>query len=248
MTFRRRLLVLGATLAALTACATAQKPGVRDLTPAERDSLSQILEPLLTAAGLWRGPADGCAAAFGVAEGETIVTLVIPHAPCRVKLVLTEGALTRLDRATLRVVLAHDLAHLQLGHPDARQQRDEERKQTEKQVGAATGAAKKAASFIPVVGGLVGKGIGTAKKAATAVMEAHGNPYLPEEERAADTLTMTYLSQAAEPRGCAFATLLQERLWSSTGDVWTLWVHEHPVSAERVAAVAEPCPEATAAS
>ena len=233
-------------MATLAGCATASGPGKpRDLTPAERDSLSQILEPLLTAAGLWRGPADGCAAAFGVVEGEPIVILVTPHAPCRVKLVLTQGALTKLDRETLRVVLAHDLAHMQLGHPEARQQREEERKKTEKQVGTATGAAKKAASFIPGVGGLVGKGIGTAKKAATAVMEAHGNPYLPEEERAADAQTVTYLGQAGSS-GCALAALLRDRLRSSTEDAWTLWVHQHPVTDERVAALAEPCPQAGA--
>ena len=120
-------------MAALAAaCATAPGTGkVRELTPGERDSLSQTLEPLLTAAGLWRGPADGCAAAFGVVEGEPIVVLITPHAPCRVKLVLTEGALTKLDRETFRVVLAHDLAHLQLGHPEARQRREEERKESE---------------------------------------------------------------------------------------------------------------------
>ena len=176
------------------------------------------------------------------------MTLVTPHAPCRVKLVLTEGTLTRLDRATLRAVLAHDLAHLQLGHPEARQQREEERKQTEKQVGVGhRRGRRRPRSFIPGVGGLVGKGIGTAKKAATAAMEAHGNPYLPEEERAADALTVTYLSQA-EPCGCAFATVLRERLRSSSEDAWTLWVHQHPVSAERVAALAEPCPEGAAGS
>ena len=229
-------------MATLAGCATASGPGKpRDLTPAERDSLSQILEPLLTAAGLWRGPADGCAATFGVVEGEPIVILVTPHAPCRVKLVLTQGALTKLDRETLRVVLAHDLAHMQLGHPDARQQREEERKKTEKQVGTATSAVKKAAGFIPVVGGLVGKGIGTAKKAATAMMEAHGNPYLPEEERAADAQTVTYLGQAGSS-GCALPALLRERLRSSSEDVWTLWIHQHPVTAERAAALAEPCP------
>ena len=105
----------------------------------------------------------------------------------------------------------------------------------------ATGAAKKAVGFIPVVGGLVGKGIGTAQKAASAAMEVHGNPYLPEEEHAADAQTMSYLGQV-EPSGCALATLLRERLRSSTEDAWTLWVHQHPVTAERIAAVAEPCP------
>jgi hypothetical protein len=80
---RGRQLGLGVALAALTGCATASGSAkVRELTPAERDSLSQVLEPLLTAAGLWRGPAEGCAAAFAVVDGEPIVTLLTPHAPC----------------------------------------------------------------------------------------------------------------------------------------------------------------------
>jgi Zn-dependent protease with chaperone function len=239
----RQLLALGAIPAVLTACATSSKPGKpRDLTPAERASLSATLEPLLTAAGLWRGPSDGCAAALGVVEGEPIVVLVTPSAPCRVKLVLTEGALAKLDRGTLRVVLAHDLAHLQLGHPEARLEREEERKKTEKNVKTATGAAKKAASFIPVVGGFLGKGISTAQKASTAAMEAHGSPYLPEEEHAADVEASRYLSQVGASE-CGLASLLRERFRSSSEDAWTLWVHQHPVTAERVAALSGPCPE-----
>jgi Peptidase family M48 len=210
---RPRGLALGLGLLALSACATTAEPGKpRELTPAERDSLSQILEPLLTAAGLWRGPVDGCAAAFAVVPDEPIGVEVIPHAPCRVKVVLTEGALTRLDRATLRVVLAHELGHLQLGHEDARQQRAEERKKTEKGVKTASSAASKAASLIPGVGGWVSKGIGTARKAATAAMEAQGHAYLGEEERAADGLAVTYLNDM-ESSGCrALVTLLAERL------------------------------------
>jgi hypothetical protein len=233
-------------LAALTACATTSEPGkARGLTPAERDSLSQTLEPLLMAAGLWRGPADGCAAAFVVVPEASIGTEVIPHAPCRVRLVLTEGALTDLDRGTLRVLLAHELGHLQLGHEDARQQRAEERKKTEKGVKSASGAASKAASLIPGVGGWVSKGIGTARKAATAVMEAQGNPYLGDEERAADALAVTYLNEV-ESSGCrALVTLLSERLRDSAEDAWTPWLHEHPVSTERVDALAAACPTAS---
>jgi predicted Zn-dependent protease len=231
---------------ALTACAAtpdASKP--RDLTPAERDSLSQVLEPLLTAAGLWRGPVDGCAAAFVVVQEEPIGAEVTPHAPCRVKLVLTEGALTRLDRATLRVVLAHELAHLQLGHEDARQERAEERKKTEKGVKSASSAASKAASFIPGVGGWVSKGIGTTRKVATAAVEAQENAYLGEEERAADALTVTYLNEV-ESAGCvALVRLVAERLRDSAEDAWTIWLHEHPVSTDRVEALAGPCPAAS---
>ncbi len=52
---RPRDLLLGVALVTLGACATASAPAkARDLTPAERDGLSQVLEPLLTAAGLWR--------------------------------------------------------------------------------------------------------------------------------------------------------------------------------------------------
>jgi hypothetical protein len=243
VTIRRRRLVLGVALALLSGCATTPGSGkARELTPAERDSLSRTLEPLLSAASLWRGPGEGCAAAYGVVDGEPIVVLITPHAPCRVKLALTEGAMAKLDRETLGVVLAHDLAHLQLGHPEARQKREEERKATEKQVKTATGVAKKGVGFIPVVGGFIGKGISTAQKATFAAMQAHGNPYLPEEEREADAATVKYLD-AAGSAGCALAALLHERLRSSTEDAWTLWVHQHPVTDERVAALAEPCPK-----
>jgi hypothetical protein len=241
-----RRLLLGVGLGALTACASTTpgaggKPG--ELTPAERDSVSKVLEPLLTAAGLWRGPADGCAAAFQLVPDEPIGVEVMPHAPCRVKLVLTRGALTQVDRATLRVVLAHELGHLQLGHEDARLARAEERKKTEKNVKTATSAASKAARLIPGVGGWVSKGIGTARKAATAAMDAQGDAYLGEEERAADEQAVKYLNEV-ESSGCrALVTLLAERLRDSAEEAWVPWLHEHPVSTERTGAVALLCPD-----
>jgi hypothetical protein len=192
-----RELVLGVALISLAACATASTPAKpRALAPAERDSLSQTLDPLLTAAGLWPGPADGCAADFGVVEEDLVAVVLMPHAPCRVRLVLTEGTLARLDRATLRALLAHEIAHMQLSHPDALQARADARKQTQKEVKTASGAASKAASFIPGVGGLVSKGIGTARKGVTATMEMGGNPYLPEEEQAADAMAVMLLNEA----------------------------------------------------
>ena len=240
---RTYAVAIGVALLWLTACAgTPQAGKPRDLTPAERDSLSQVLEPLLTAAGLWRGSVDGCAAAFAVVPDEPMGVEVIPHAPCRVKLVVTEGALTRLDRATLRVVLAHELGHLELGHEEARVARAEERKKTEKGVKTASGAASKAVSFIPGVGGWVSKGIGTARKATTAAMEAQGNAYLGEEERAADARAVAYLNEA-EASGCrALVTLLSERLRDSAEPAWTPWLHEHPVSTERIEALGAVCP------
>lgn len=241
-----RELVLGVALISLAACATAPAPAKpRALTPAERDGLSRALEPLLTAAGLWRGPADGCAADFGVVEGDLVVVVLTPHAPCRVRLVLTEGTLSQLDRAALRALLAHEIAHMQLGHPEARQARADAQKQTEKEVKTASRAASKAASFIPGVGGLVSKGIGTARKGVTTAMEMQGTPYLPEEEQAADAMAVTLLNEAEASSCRALASLLEERLRTPEEDAWIVWIHAHPVSAERIEALAGLCPRAS---
>ena len=240
-----RELVLGVALLSLVACATASgPPKPRAVTPAERDSLSQTLEPLLTAAGLWRGPADGCAADFGAVDGEVIAVAVLPHAPCRVRLILTGTTLSQLDRAALRALIAHEIAHMQLSHPEARQARADAQKQTEKQVKTASGVASKAAGFIPGVGGLVSKGIGTARKGVTAAMEMHGTPYLPEEEQAADAMAATIMNEGEASSCRALTELLEARLRSSEEAAWALWLDAHPVSAERIEALAAPCPGA----
>ena len=144
-------------------------------------------------------------------EEDLVAVVLMPHAPCRVRLILTEATLARLDRATLRALLAHEIAHMQLGHPDARQARADAQKQTEKKVKTASGAASKAASFIPGVGGLVSKGIGTTRKGVTAAMEMQGTPYLPEEEQAADAMAVTLLNEVEASSCRALASLLEER-------------------------------------
>ena len=188
----------------------------------------------------------GAPPTFGVVEADVIAVVLTPHAPCRVRLVLTEVTLTRLDRATLRALLAHEIAHMQLSHPDARQARADAQKQTEKKIKTASSAASKAVSFIPGVGGLVSKGIGTARKGVTAAMEMAGTPYLPEEEQAADAMAVTLLNEA-EPSSChALVGLLEERLRKPDEDAWAPWIHAHPVTAERIEALAGPCPRAPA--
>src|SRR5262245_3092658 len=242
-----RELLLSVCLCAVVGCATS--PGTlkaRDLAPSERASLSEILEPLLTAAKLWHGPADGCAAAFVALEGDAVELVLTPHAPCRVRLVLTEETLTRVDRATLRVLLAHEIAHMQLGQLDARQARAAAQKQTQKGVKSAASVGSKAASLIPGVGGLISQGIGTAKKAATMAMEMRGNPYLPEEEQAADAMAVTLLNEV-EPASCrALPGLLEARLRAPDDADWALWLHVHPVTADRIHALAVPCPGSAA--
>jgi len=208
--------------------------------------VSGALEPLLTAAKLWRGPDDGCAAAYGVVEADVIGAEVTPHAPCRVRLILTQVTLTTLDPATLRALLAHEIAHMQLSHPEARQARMDEQKATEKNIKTASSAASKAVSFIPGVGGLVSKGIGTARKGVTMAMEMRGTPYLPEEEQAADAMVVTLLN-AAQPSSChALTGLLEERLQKPDDHAWAPWVDVHPITAERIAALTGPCPDPAA--
>jgi hypothetical protein len=238
---------LGLVLLALVGCAVPSRPAKpRELTPAERDRASEALEPLLTAANLWHGPADGCAAAYAAVEGDPVGVALTPHAPCRVRLVLTTGALTRLDRAALRALLSHEIAHMQLGHADTLQARADAKKQTEEGVKTASRAASKAVGFIPGIGGFISSGIGATRQVATAAMEMQGNPYLPEEEQAADGMAVTLLNES-EPLSCrALVVLLEERLQAPDDRAWSPWVHAHPVTAARIDALSVPCPDSAA--
>jgi Peptidase family M48 len=242
-----RRTMLGVALITLVGCAAGAVPAKpRELTAAERERVSEVLEPLLTAANLWHGAADGCAAAYSAVEGDVIGVALTPHAPCRVKLVLTTGALTRLDRAELRAVLSHEIAHLELGHADALQARVDARKQTEQGIKTASRAASKAVGFIPGIGGFISSGIGATRQVATAAMDVHGDPYLPEEEQAADAMAVTLLNQG-EPLGChVLIALLEERLRAPDDQAWAPWAHTHPVSAARIEADSVPCPDPTA--
>jgi Zn-dependent protease with chaperone function len=242
-----RPIALAVALIAIAGCATAARsPKTRELTAAERDRASEALEPLLAAANLWHGPADGCAAVFSAVDGDVVGAAVTPHAPCRVRLVLTTGTLTRPDHALLRAMLSHEIAHMQLGHADALQARVDAKKQTEQGIKTASRAASKAVGFIPGIGGFISSGIGASRQVATAAIEMQGNPYLPEEESAADAMAVTLLN-ATEPLGChALIALLEERQRAPDDQAWAPWVHVHPVSAARVEAIRAVCSDPTA--
>ena len=240
---------LGLALLAVSACATAptfEKP--HDPTPTDRKRLSEALEPLLRGAKLWRGPDDGCPASFGIVDGEEVALALAPHAPCRVRLVLIHGTLTRLDGPAIRAVLAHEIAHMQLEHYDARQARADARKETQKNVKTASSAASKAASLIPGIGGLISQGIGAARKATTTAMELQGTPYLPEEEQAADAMAAKLLD-GADGFSCRdLVGLLEARFQKPDDEAWVHWLDVHPVSAERIEALSGPCPDPDPAS
>jgi predicted Zn-dependent protease len=134
---------------------------------------------------------------------------------------------------------------MQLSHPEARQARADAQKATEKNVKTASSAASKAASLIPGVGGLVSKGIGTARKGITAAMELRGTSYLPEEEQAADAMAAALLD-ATDASSCrALVDLLEEHIRARAENAWGVWLHTHPVSAERLQTLAESCPRVT---
>jgi hypothetical protein len=130
-----------------------------------------------------------------VVNVDVIGAAVTSHAPCRVRLILTQVTLTTLDPATLGALLAHEIAHMQLSHLEARQARAEAQKQTEKQVKTASGAAYKAASFISGVGGLVSKGIGTARKVLPPRWKCSVRPTCPMQ--ATDAMAAKIMNERA---------------------------------------------------
>jgi predicted Zn-dependent protease len=77
-------------------------------------------------------------------------------------------------------------------------------------------------------------------------MEMRGTPYLPEEEAAADAMAVALLN-AVEASSChALIGLLDDRLRKPDAEPWAPWEDAHPVTAERIAALAESCPDPAA--
>src|SRR5262249_38542295 len=151
---------------------------------------------------------------------DAVGVVLLPHAPCRVRLIVTQATLVHADHDALRALLAHEIAHMQLGHPDARQARADAQKETEKGVKAVSRAGSTAAGLIPGVGGFISKGISTARKATIAAMEMQANAYLPEEEQAADAMAVTLLN-GAETSSCgALVSLLEARLRAPDEEAW----------------------------
>ena len=165
MSVRTRAVCLAVLVAG---CATAEPPRPpRAATEADKLVVARTLVPLLVAAEVWRGPADGCAVALGVAPAASINLGVGPHATCKFGLLVTEGAIERLTPAEMQAALAHELGHVQLGHFAARKTRREAEKRTEEATGAAGGMGSAAVSMIPVAGPIIAVGVIGAQVAAT---------------------------------------------------------------------------------
>jgi hypothetical protein len=236
----RHLAAIAVGALAASGCATtAPRTGPPTIRPATQPEMRQVataLVPLLSAAGIWRGPRDGCAAAVGVLVESSINVGVALHDKCKLSLLFTEGALQDLDLIELQGALAHEIGHVQLGHLSARRaRRAAERKERERlEEGAATTVGVAAA--IPIVGPLIALGVAGTHAVVDTVKEGEFRGYDRGEEREADRFALTLLDAIPRhPARCRALVALLERLdRESSRPAWARWLSTHPSPTERL--------------
>ena len=204
----------------LAGCASAPPPPSafpavkpRAATDDERFKISAALAPLLRTSGIWRGPEDGCALAFGVVPVGTLNLGVAPHPSCRFSLLATEGALERLPPEELRAALAHELGHVELEHFGARRAR----RQAERD----------------------GAGMVSRQPAEVAKFRAYDR----EEERAADRYAAELLNRLpGDGTRCrALMALLRRLQREGRRPEYQNWLSTHPSPGARLEAIREVC-------
>jgi len=235
------VLLLGLLWLFSAGCATSapQRATPREATTEERQTLAGLLVPLLMTSGIWRGPADGCAAALAVLPSQAINLGVGPHSQCKFALVVTEAALRTLPPEELQAALAHEVGHIQLGHFAARRERREEEKKTREEInqrGSALGA-------IPLIGPLLAVGVMSTQIASEAAAEGKYRAYDREDELAADRYALTLLDRVVgRIRGCQGTMGILERLQRERSTkIFSAWLSTHPSPADRLKAVSELC-------
>jgi Zn-dependent protease with chaperone function len=235
-------MVLALTALAALGCATAKPvPPPRAATMGEKTSMAPALAPLLRAANLWSGPADGCAVALGILPTDTVNLAVGPHATCKFALLVTEGALQKLTVRELQAALAHELGHVQLGHFAARQSRRQAEKRTDEAIDSA-GAVGGAAGAIPVIGPFVAVGTMAAQMVAHFGTKGVYRAYDREEEAAADRFAVTLLERLT-PGGCRALAELFDRMQKERSVTWASWLSTHPSLGRRLDDTISGCPE-----
>lgn len=208
-------------LGLLTGCASAPPPPSafpavkpRAATDDDRFKVSAALAPLLRTSGVWRGPEDGCAVAFGVLPLTAINLGVAPHPRCRFSLLATEGALERLPPEELRAALAHELGHVELEHFGARRARREAERD--------------------------GGGMLSREPAELAKFRAYDR----EEERAADRYAAELLNRLpGDGTRCrALVALLRRMQREARRPEYHNWLSTHPSPRARLESIREVCP------
>jgi Zn-dependent protease with chaperone function len=237
------LLALAAALVA-GACASAPaKVAPRAATDDDRRVIGRALAPLLRAAGLFKGPGNGCDAALGVLPTPAINVGVGAHPSCTIALLVTEGALTALPYEELMAALAHELGHAQLGHFAARRDRrvaERDAKQKIEERGTTAGAAVTA---VPVIGPLLAVAVIGSQAAAQTATESAYRGYDQAEETAADRYAVDLLNSLQGGSRChALAALLERLDGARSGPPWRDWLSTHPSPGLRLEAVKGACP------
>jgi Zn-dependent protease with chaperone function len=236
------LLLVAALVTAACASVPAKVPA-RAATDEDRRAIGRALAPLLRAAGLFKGPGNGCDAALGVLPTPAINLGVGPHPSCTIALLVTEGALTTLPYEELMAALAHELGHAQLGHFAARRDRrvaEREAKQKIEERGTTAGAAVTA---VPVIGPLLAVAVIGSQAAAQTATESTYRGYDQAEESAADRYAVDLLNALSGGSRChALAALLERLDAARSGPPWRDWLSTHPSPAHRLEVVKGICP------
>jgi Zn-dependent protease with chaperone function len=235
--------VLSLSILLLGACATAGRRPVppRQADLAEKTTVIRTLVPLLSVSEVWRGPADGCPFALGVVPVDSINLGVMPYQSCKFGLLVTEGALQRLEDRELQAALAHEVGHVLLGHFASRETRRRSEAKSQRSIESA-GAIGSAASAIPGIGPIVAVGAMATEMVAQAATRGAYRGYDRDEESAADRFAARLMDQIEPGRCRALVDLFDRMREESKGGLWASWFGEHPSIASRRDDVQSVCP------
>jgi Zn-dependent protease with chaperone function len=209
-----RFLLLVFLSLAFAGCASVKRPEIRAATPEEQAKVDAALTPLIQASGLCR-PKEPCAVGLAIEVRQRIHVAAGPASQKRFVLRITTGALRSLQPSEFQSALAHELAHVQLGHFESRELRHQAERSTE--------AAANGSSELVV----------RASRASDR-----------EEEFAADRYAVELLDALPgdRGRGCTDMLLLLERLdLEQLTPGWGNWLSTHPTTAARLQALQTEC-------
>lgn len=210
-----RLLLFVVLSLVLAGCASAKRAELRGATPVEQAKVDAALTPLIQVSDLCR-PEESCAVGLAIEIRQRIHVAAGPASQKKLVLRISTGALRSLQPSELQSALAHELAHVQLGHFESREVRRH-------QVEGATQPAVNGASDEVV----------RASRASDR-----------EEEFAADRYAVELLDRLpGNPgRGCGEMLLLLERLdLEQLTPGWANWLSTHPTPAARLQALQVEC-------
>jgi peptidase M48-like protein len=205
---------LAAVCVVLAGCASAKPSEPKGFTQEDRQKVDAILVPLVSASGICSGQ-PRCPIGLGVRPTRRIEIAVGPNPPNKFGLTITAGALGSLQPSELQAALAHELAHVQLGHLDSREAR--------RQAEGSAGAAQK------------GDAVEALRRNRT---------YDRTEEFAADRYAVELLDRlpGGPGRGCQEMLLLLDRLdLEQLSPGWSNWLSTHPTPAARLQALQAEC-------